>query len=164
MLFLLLLLVPIAEIYVIVQVAHVLHVLPTLLLLIAFSAGGALLVRREGLRAWRRLTGALNAGRVPTREAADGAIVLLGGALLVTPGFLTDAAGLLLILPGTRGLARRALTRSLQRRAGRGRPPLWMRRHRGPLGNDPGPARRGPDRSVDGRVIDGEVVRDPPPD
>lgn len=159
MLFLLLLLVPIAELYGIVQVAHVLHLLPTLLLLIAFSASGAILVRREGLRAWRRVTSALGTGRVPTREAADGAVVLLGGALLLTPGFLTDAAGLLLVLPGTRGVARRWLTRFLLRRVGRARP-LRVRTYRHRDRGEPLRGARNPERPATGRVIDGEVAGD----
>lgn len=107
---------PFVEIYVIVQVAHAIHLLPTIGLLLIDSVVGAWLFKREGAKAWGRFREALAAGRVPTRETADGALVILGGAFLVTPGFVTDVAGLLCVLPPTRALIRRALTRVAARR------------------------------------------------
>lgn len=99
---LLLILVPIAELYVIVQVGQELGIIPTLLLLVGVSVAGAYLLKREGLATWRRFQLQMSEGRVPTKEAADGAMILFGGALLLTPGFLTDIVGLLFIFPGTR--------------------------------------------------------------
>lgn len=110
------LLVPLAEIYVILQVGHVLGFGLTLGILLTGSVLGAALVKREGLRAWRTLRAALGAGRIPGREMADAALVLVGGALLLTPGFLTDALGFLLVLPLTRPLARRLLLWAALRR------------------------------------------------
>lgn len=107
---------PFVEIYVIVQVAHAIHLLPTIGLLLLDSVVGAWLFKREGAKAWSRFREALAAGRVPTRETADGALVILGGAFLVTPGFVTDVVGLLCVLPPTRALVRRALTRVAARR------------------------------------------------
>jgi UPF0716 protein FxsA len=100
---------PIVELYVIIQVGHVLGVLPTLLLLFACSFAGAWLVKREGVKAWRAFRAATAEGRVPARETADGALVIVGGALLLAPGFVTDALGLLCVLPPTRALVRRLL-------------------------------------------------------
>lgn len=107
---------PIVEIYVIVQVGQVIGAPWTILLLIADSAVGAWLVRREGSRAWRALREALDAGRMPGRELADGALILIGGTLMLTPGFVTDALGILLILPPSRPLFRGLLTALVARR------------------------------------------------
>lgn len=101
-LFVLLILVPIAELYVIVQVGQEIGILATLVLLIAVSILGAYLLKREGTATWKRLRASMAAGKVPTAEATDGALILLGGALLLTPGFLTDIVGLLFVLPASR--------------------------------------------------------------
>ena len=97
-----LIVVPVLELAVIIEVGSAIGVLPTILLLIAFSFGGAWLVRREGQSAWQRFSGAISAGKVPASETADGALVILAGAMLITPGFLTDAFGILLLLPPVR--------------------------------------------------------------
>jgi UPF0716 protein FxsA len=109
---------PLVELYVIVQVGHVLGILPTLGLLLLVSFVGAWLVKREGVRAWAAFRAAMVEGRVPARETADGALVILGGALLLTPGFVTDVFGALCVLPPTRALVRRALTAFAARRTG----------------------------------------------
>ncbi|MDX6298388.1 MAG: protein FxsA [Nocardioidaceae bacterium] len=101
---------PILEIYVIIQVGQAIGAMPTILLLIAESALGAWVVKREGRRAWRALSEAVASGRLPGRELADAAVVLVGGVLLLTPGFVTDLFGFLFVLPLTRPLARRALS------------------------------------------------------
>jgi UPF0716 protein FxsA len=95
-------LVPIAELYVIVQVGHVLGVVNTLALLVLISFAGAWLMKREGLGALRRAQRQVDAGMVPGRELVDGALIVLAGALLLAPGFITDAVGLLLLLPPVR--------------------------------------------------------------
>jgi UPF0716 protein FxsA len=110
-------LVPLAELAVIIAVGNAIGFLATLLTLLAFSLFGAWLARREGLAAWRRLQLAWVGGRMPTREVADGAIILLAGALLLTPGFLTDLVGLALLVPATRVLARRWVPALARRRA-----------------------------------------------
>jgi UPF0716 protein FxsA len=110
-----------AELAAIIFVAKAVGVLTTLLLLLVFSLAGAWLAKREGLAAWRRFQFATAEGRVPTREVADGAMVLLAGALLLVPGFLTDVLGLLLLIPATRGLARRLVPVLVARRMGRRR-------------------------------------------
>lgn len=145
-----LLVVPLVEIYLLVQVGQVIGALPTIALLVAMSLLGAWLLRREGARTWRAFRTALSSGRVPAKEVADGALVIVGGALLLTPGFATDAVGLALVLPVTRAVFRRLLTGAVARRLG-------VPGVRGPAAR----TRRHPD------VVEGEVVdrpdSDPPP-
>lgn len=109
LLFVLFVVVPILELAVIIQVGQVAGVVPTIAALIGVSLVGAALVKREGLRAWRRVGETLQAGRMPAREVVDGALVLAGGALMLTPGFLTDAVGLVLVVPVTRALVNRVV-------------------------------------------------------
>lgn len=117
-----LILIPLLEIYFLVQVDRQIGTAPTILLLIAVSILGAWLVKREGRATWTRLRAAMARGEVPTKEAADGAMILFGGALMLTPGFITDIFGLLLILPPTRaamkGTFRRLLGGWILTRAG----------------------------------------------
>jgi UPF0716 protein FxsA len=103
--------VPIAELFVIIQVGEAIGVLPTIALLIADSILGSMLMRSQGRAAWRRFNTALAEGRIPHREVLDGALVIFGGALLLTPGFLSDILGLLLLLPPTRALLRGVVAR-----------------------------------------------------
>jgi UPF0716 protein FxsA len=105
--------VPIVELYVILQVGQWLGVLPTIGLLIADSLLGSLLMRSQGRAAWRRFNVALAERRVPAREVLDGVLVIFGGALLLTPGFVTDVLGLSLLLPPTRAFVRRLVARRL---------------------------------------------------
>jgi UPF0716 protein FxsA len=109
-------LVPLAELAVLIAVGEWIGLVPTLILLLAVSVVGAWLAKREGLAAWRRFQLALAEGRMPTVEVTDGALILLAGALLLTPGFLSDVLGILLLLPPTRALARRQLPGLAERR------------------------------------------------
>ncbi|MGI8699558.1 MAG: FxsA family protein [Mycobacteriales bacterium] len=102
-------LVPLVEIYVISRVGHLIGLPLTLGVLLLVSVLGAVVVKREGVRAWRNVRAATGHGRMPAREMVDGALVLVGGVLLLTPGFLTDALGFALVLPVTRPIARRLL-------------------------------------------------------
>jgi UPF0716 protein FxsA len=102
----LLILVPVVELYVIVQVSHAIGVVNTLGLLVAVSIVGGWIVKRQGLSVWRRVNLSVSSGRVPGDELIDGFLVLLAGALIVVPGFVTDALGLLLLLPPVRALVR----------------------------------------------------------
>jgi UPF0716 protein FxsA len=110
---------PLAELYLILKVGDLIGVPLTILLLAADSVIGSLLLRSQGRAAWRRLNEALAAGRIPHREVQDGALVVFGGAFLITPGFITDVIGLLMLLPPTRPLVRRLVMRALTRRAER---------------------------------------------
>jgi UPF0716 protein FxsA len=103
--------VPIAELYVIIQVGQLIGVVPTLFLLLADALLGSWLLKHEGRGAWRRFNEALAARRFPGREVADGALIIVGGTLLLTPGFITDIFGLFLLLPPTRATVRRLLKR-----------------------------------------------------
>jgi UPF0716 protein FxsA len=123
---------PIAEIYVIIKVGEAIGVLPTIALLILDSFLGAALLRSQGRAAWARFNEALARGRIPAREVFDGAMVILGGAFLITPGFISDAIGLLLLIPPSRAIFRGIVARMARRRAvfalwtgrrGPGRPP-----------------------------------------
>jgi len=109
--------VPIAELYVIIWVVGpVLGAPLTILLLIADSVLGSVLMRSQGRAVWRRFNRTLAEGRMPHREVVDGVLVIFGGALLITPGFISDFFGFLLLLPPTRALFRRLLVRRLGRR------------------------------------------------
>jgi UPF0716 protein FxsA len=112
--------VPFAELYVIIQVVGPALGAPlTILLLAADSVIGALLLRSQGRAVWRRFNEALAAGRMPHREVQDGVLVIFGGAFLITPGFITDILGLLLLIPFTRAPIRRLGMRAITRRAAR---------------------------------------------
>ena len=140
--------VPLIEIYVIIQVGQAIGAWWTILLLVLDSIFGTWLIRHEGARAWRALREALDSGRMPAKELADGALILIGGTLMLAPGFVTDGFGVLMILPVTRPLFRRLLTGVVAKR-------LVVLGPTGPMG--PGTAQRpGPD--PDGPVIRGEVV------
>jgi UPF0716 protein FxsA len=108
--------VPIAELAVLIQVGQAIGVWWTILLLVADAVLGSMLARSQGRATWRRFNEALQDGRQPAREVLDGALVLFGGALLLTPGFITDVFGLLLLLPPTRALFRAMLVRRLMDR------------------------------------------------
>jgi UPF0716 protein FxsA len=111
LLVLLFIVLPIAELYLIIKVGGAIGVLPTLALLLADALLGAFLWRHQGRAAWRRFNEALAEGRVPARETFDGAMIILGGALLLTPGFITDIFGLLLLIPPSRAALRRLVIR-----------------------------------------------------
>lgn len=145
---------PIAELYVIIQVGQAIGIWPTLAILVLDGFVGAALARTQGRTAWMRFNRALAEGRVPARETFDGAMIILGGALLLAPGFITDIVGFALLIPPTRALMRTVAARLARNRisfgwttagwpdaAGRG----------GPRGGEPGPGPRPrpPARSYD---------------
>ncbi|MFN8159948.1 MAG: FxsA family protein [Solirubrobacterales bacterium] len=99
---------PIAELYVIIKVGSMIGVPLTLAILLADALLGAMLLRHQGRSAWRRFNKALEERRFPGREVADGVAVTVGGTLLLTPGFITDVLGMILLIPPTRALVRRA--------------------------------------------------------
>ncbi|WP_122817544.1 FxsA family protein [Nocardioides pantholopis] len=140
-LFVLFVVLPLAEVYVLVQVGQVIGAWWTIGLLLLAGFLGTWLIRREGGRAWAALRTALAEGRMPARELADGALVLIGGTMLLSPGFVTDAFAVLLLLPITRPVFRRLLARTVAAR-------LVVVTHERP---GPGSA---------GSVVRGEVVDD----
>lgn len=173
-LFLAFLLLPVIEIYVIIQVGGLIGAVPTVVLLLAESLLGAWIVRREGRRAWHTLQETFLRGVMPDRELADAALVVVGGAFLLTPGFVTDVVGFLCVLPFTRPLVRRALTAYARHRV-----TVVERRMAadpgmggifdiggpaaGPGGAGPG-GPHGPGPVKGQAVIPGEVIRDGRPD
>ncbi|MDX6689001.1 MAG: protein FxsA [Solirubrobacteraceae bacterium] len=163
LLVLLFIVVPIAELYVLIQVGQAIGVLPTIALLIADSILGAALMRSQGRAAWRRFNLALQEGRVPHREVLDGVLVIFGGALLLTPGFLSDILGLILLLPPTRAIVRTVLVRRFAGQIASGA----ARGAGARMGNmftfqSGGRPRAGGGRSGDGDVVDGEATEVPP--
>ncbi len=148
------LVVPIVELYVIVQVAGGIGVFETIGLLIVVSLVGAWLVRREGTSVLRKMQSQLNSGQMPTKQLVDGGLILFAGALMLTPGFVTDAVGVLLLLPPTRIVCREVLIRRFRGRV------------QSVAGGGPGP------RFASGPIFDVhatepeevELTRDDPPD
>ena len=108
--------VPIVELYVIIQIGSLIGVWPTIALLLADALLGSLLLRHQGRGAWRRFNQALAERRFPGREVADGLLIAIGGTLLLTPGFVTDIAGLIFLIPPTRAIVRRLLRGYMTRR------------------------------------------------
>ena len=161
--------VPLLEILVLIRVGQAIGPWWTILLLIADSLLGAWLIRHEGGRAFRALSEALSSGRMPARELADGILVLAGGLMMISPGFVLDIVGMVLILPVTRPIGRRLLTRVVSSRmlaggyVGPGSPGYGQQGfgQQGFGPNDPGRNEGRPRPGSQGPVVEGEVV-DPP--
>jgi len=119
-LFLLFAVIPVVEIYLLIKVGSLIGALPTVALLLAISAAGAWLVRHQGFGIMRRIQEELARGRLPAAELLDGAMVLVGGVLLLTPGFFTDALGLLFLVPVSRAVIKQFVGLWLQKRLARG--------------------------------------------
>ena len=108
-LFLLFLLVPLIEIALFIQVGGLIGLWPTLGIVILTAVLGTILVRSQGLQAMNNLRGSFEELQDPTEPLAHGAMILFSGALLLTPGFFTDAVGFALLVPGIRQSAFRAI-------------------------------------------------------
>ena len=132
--------VPLAELYVIVNVGSSIGVLPTVVLLLAISMIGSAIVKYEGLRVWTRFMSQVRSGAVPEREIIEGACILAAGVFLLAPGFVSDVVGIILLLPPTRALAVRIVSRRL------GRSTRVIR------------------ATYDGRIVDVTDIRDASPD
>jgi UPF0716 protein FxsA len=124
-LILLFILLPLAELWVIIELGGLIGIWPTLALLLFDSVLGAVLLKSQGTAAWRRFQGALGEARVPAKEIYDGAAIVFGGALLLTPGFITDIVGFALLIPPTRAALRRLLV-ATARRAGPARSVFFL--------------------------------------
>lgn len=135
----------------------------TILLLVAASAAGLVLLRREGMRAWRGFRSAVQGGQPPGEQVTDGLVGLLAGILLAVPGLVTGVAGLLLVLPPVRRLARRGVQRAAERRvsaavAGDLFGPRRVRVRRDGAAAAPAEPPTGPPPSTAGPAIEGEIV------
>lgn len=141
---------PFAEIFVLIQVGEVIGGWWVLGILVAEAILGAWLMQHEGTRAWKALNQTFATGKMPAGELADTALILVGGVLLMVPGFISDIVGLVFLLPFTRPLARKLLAYVVARRMAR----LGLSQPgRGPGGQGSG----------SGTVIEGETVADPQP-
>lgn len=105
---------PVVELYFIVQVSQALGAPETILLLVAISVVGASLAKRQGLAVLRRMQANVAQGKVPSREIIDGALVIFAAALMIAPGFLSDALAILLLLPPTRAVVRSGILRRIR--------------------------------------------------
>ncbi len=110
-LFVLFVVAPLAELYVIIKTGQAIGVLNTIGLMIAIAMLGSWLIRREGTKVWTRFATQVQAGQIPSREIADGVCLLVAGALMIAPGFISDITALLLLFPPTRAIARTWLMR-----------------------------------------------------
>lgn len=165
--------VPIVEIWVLIQVGSVIGGLNTIALMILVSAVGAFLVRREGFGLIARIQQRLTSGEIPTKELVDGVLVAMAGALMLTPGFVTDAIGLLCLFPPSRAIVRTALIARYRDRIQVSGPGAAMGGAAGgfgpgfggPGGPAGGPGQRGSNRPGSGDIIDvGDVGYDRPED
>ncbi len=115
-LFILFAVIPVLEIYLLIKIGAFFGTLPTVALLLSISLAGAWLVRQQGFEILRRIQSELAQGRLPAAELLDGAMVLVGGVLLMTPGFFTDFLGLFFLIPFTRILIKQVVARWIQGR------------------------------------------------
>jgi UPF0716 protein FxsA len=162
--------VPLVELVVILQVGQLIGTGWTVALLVIDSLLGAVLLKRESRRAWHDFRTALSAGRWPGDEVTQGGLVIVGGALLLTPGFVTDLVGFLCLLPPSRAAASRVIRRRLGPGVVLGGTATTRDGSAGPAG-EPRPGRGGrpggrrPAASDDPTVLDVEVLgveREPP--
>jgi UPF0716 protein FxsA len=123
--------VPLAELYVIFKVGEAIGFPLTILILAVDSVVGSLLLKSQGRAVWRRFNETMAAGKMPHREVLDGVMVIFGGAFLITPGFITDVLGILLLLPPTRFMMRRLVIRAFSGRVAVGMAGAATRRRRG---------------------------------
>lgn len=142
--------VPIAEIAVFIQAGEKFGLWPTLAMVILTAILGTALLRYQGLQTLHRVQVSLERGEMPVGEVFTGLCLLVAGALLLTPGFLTDAVGFTLFVPGIRSFLAGGILQALSKRGN-----VWVN------GNDPFGAQRNP---ADDNVIDAEFseVKEPP--
>lgn len=119
-LLLLFLITPALELGLLIQVDKLIGFWPTIGIIIATGVLGSYLAKREGTATWKRLNQKLSEGGLPSKELLDGVIILVAGALLVTPGVLTDVFGFMGLLPPTRALIRKVVTKRVRRKMNQG--------------------------------------------
>jgi UPF0716 protein FxsA len=115
-LILLFLLTPAVELGLLIQVDKLIGFWPTIGLIIVTGMAGSYLAKREGLSVWKNLNDRLNAGGLPGKELLDGVIILVAGALLITPGVLTDVFGFIGLIPFTRALVRKGVMKRIKKK------------------------------------------------
>lgn len=113
--------VPLVELGLLIQLDRVIGLVPTIALVLLTGVAGAAIARWQGLTTLRRVQAEMSKGRVPTGPLVDGLLILVAGAVLLTPGLITDIFGFVLLIPPTRAAVRRALVEAFRRRTqGRG--------------------------------------------
>ncbi len=127
-LFPLFVMIPVIEIGLFVLAGKYIGILPTILIVLLTGFFGARLAKREGLQVWRQAQEQLKMGRLPGEALIEGICVLCGGLLLITPGYLTDAIGLVLLLPSVRKRLVRRVRRWLKNRLSNGQFSFHYRR------------------------------------
>ena len=120
-LFLLFTLIPLLELSVLIKVGTVIGTLNTIMLILLTGVGGAILAKSQGLSVLSRIQEDLQLGILPTEELLNGAFVLVGGVLLLTPGLITDLLGFILLIPVTRRLCKQWLRRKLEQKLAAGK-------------------------------------------
>lgn len=148
-LFILFIVIPIVEMWVLIQVGARIGALPTIGLVLLTAVIGVALLRAQGLSTLLRANQRMNAGQIPAREMGEGLFLAVGGALLLTPGFVTDGLGFMCLIPGVR----RWLLKSLMKR-------VQVRQFGGTGPFDQEPFEPGPKGRKDSRTIEGEYRRD----
>jgi UPF0716 protein FxsA len=168
-LFLLFTIVPVLELYLLFQLAEILGFFPTLFIVVGTGGLGAALARKEGLRLLTQWHEATLAGRMPEEGVISGALLLVGGVLLVTPGVMTDVVGLLLLFPQTRLAIAAGVRRAIEKKIRSGE--LFVNVQSSGFGANPFPfenmSERG-NRTVqgeyceEGEILDGniEIIED----
>lgn len=146
LIFVLLLALPVVELYLLIKLGGAFGLLPTLATMVGISLVGAWMLRRQGLAALHKANAAVQAGQMPIDSVVDGFALAIAAALLMTPGFVTDLAGLVLLIPPVRAVLARALFNRLMRQPG----VAWQTNHQ---------PRRRPEPPGNGPVIDGEFTR-----
>jgi UPF0716 protein FxsA len=108
--------VPLMEILLLIEIGSRIGTLNTIVIILLTGILGAYMMRQQGFAILANMRGDLSRGRMPTGELINGALVLVGGILLLTPGFFTDAVGFLLLIPTTRGFVRKKIQLLIQRK------------------------------------------------
>lgn len=119
-LFLIFVLVPVIELTILIKVGSLIGILNTVAIILLTALIGAYMVRLEGLGVLSRIQQNMQEGVFPTEELIDGGMILVAGALLLTPGFFTDTVGFLMVVPGSRNLIKKMARRYIEKRVSRG--------------------------------------------
>ena len=151
-LLLLFIVVPIVELYFLIKVGSIIGVIPTILIVIGTAVLGTALLRQQGLATLQRYQQSLSSGRLPAQEMIEGLALVFGGALLLTPGFVTDIIGFLCLIP----ITRQAVIRWLLKRVRISGVSMMSQRTRW---NQQGGDFNEPEQPQGGRTIEGEFTR-----
>ena len=108
--------VPLIEILLLIEIGSRIGALNTILVIVLTAILGASMMRHQGFTIMRNIQRDLSRGRMPTGELINGALVLVGGIVLLTPGFFTDAVGFILLIPATRGFIRKKIQLLIRRK------------------------------------------------